>query len=275
VSLVVGTDLDRTLIFSASAAGRSVPSVPRPDEGLVCVEHYNGTPLSYMTARAHAWAREALETGLVVPVTTRTLDQYRRIALPGPATFAVCLNGARVLHRGEVLGEWSDQVARAVSGRSDPLEVVEAEIIRASTSGGDLAPWIKSIRNASGVFCYVVCHRDGQPDGWLEALRARMGRHGWVLSVQGRKVYAVPAPLTKESALAYVAELAGAPSWAAAGDSLLDAGMVLGGDEGRVPRGSELHVSGLAEGQHVRLTDGVGLAAGEEIACWISRLTRS
>lgn len=270
MSAIVGTDLDRTIIYSAGAAAPHGQNAFDPGP-VVCVEHYDGVPLSFMTARALDWLDRAMASERVVPVTTRTVEQYMRVQLPRVPEYAVCLNGARVLLRGVELVDWSAQVATKAAASSSPVPVVEAAIVDVSRQGQALAPWIKSVRNASGAFCYIVCHRAEHPVEWLEALHEIAEQHQWTMSMQGRKVYMVPAPLTKEAALAHVADRVGATTWAAAGDSLLDAGMIAGSVNGRVPRGSEL-ASGCALGRHVRLTDALGIRAGEEIAEWIWQL---
>ena len=78
--VLVASDLDRTLIYSAAAL-----ALPLPDERaprLLCVEVYESQPLSYMTETAAALLAELGELGdeaVFVPTTTRTRQQYRRI----------------------------------------------------------------------------------------------------------------------------------------------------------------------------------------------------
>ena len=89
---LAAADLDRTLIFSRAALGDAVNGPIR------CVEHHDGEPASWLTeAAAHDVAALA-DAGSLVPVTTRTQEQYARVALPGgPSRWAVCANGGIVV----------------------------------------------------------------------------------------------------------------------------------------------------------------------------------
>lgn len=60
MTAVVASDLDRTLIYSASAAGSLDPE-------LVCVELIDGRPQSFMTAGAHTVLAQVRSASVVVP----------------------------------------------------------------------------------------------------------------------------------------------------------------------------------------------------------------
>ena len=75
-----------------------------------------------------------------------------------------------------------------------PLAEVEAHL--RATAG----PFVRALRMASDLFAYAVVDRAALPDGWVDALAAWCAPRGWTVSLQGRKVYAVPRPLTKAAA---------------------------------------------------------------------------
>ncbi len=79
VSVLVASDLDRTLIYSRKAR-RLGPD----DVASVCAEIHDGKQASFMTARAAGELALLARTEVFVPVTTRILAQYRRVMLPGP-----------------------------------------------------------------------------------------------------------------------------------------------------------------------------------------------
>ena len=64
------------------------------------------------------------------------------------------------------------------------------------------------------------------PDAGLDELAAWCLERGWTTSLQGRKLYCVPAPISKEAAVAEVRRRSGAGLLVAAGDSRLDAGIL-------------------------------------------------
>lgn len=261
---MVASDLDRTLIWSAASARSSV-------EDAVNVEVYEGAPLSYVTRTAGVAIGRLLEAGRLVPVTTRTVAQYRRIALPGPAPrFAICANGGRLLVNGTDDPGFRAVVAGVLNTVAPLDEVAElferwCEAVPDSLGGGR-----PRRRDAEGLFCYAVFDTAVAPGPDVDALRQMLEARDWRLSLQGRKVYAVPRVLSKGSALAHLEEAFGLRVLLAAGDSALDADMLVGVGSGLVPFDSELHRTGwTAPG--ITLTRFSGIEAGEEIALGLYR----
>jgi hypothetical protein len=120
---------------------------------------------------------------------------------------------------------------------------------------------VRTVREADGFFVYLVAtERASIPD--LTALEGELAGAGWSVSVQGRKVYLVPAALTKEAALAEVMRRTGAGRLAAAGDSLLDLGMLAMADVAIRPAHGELHEQGIIS----PLVAGIAPAEPENVA---------
>jgi len=263
---VIAADLDRTLVYSSAALmlQHDSPAVRR----LLCVELYEGLPLSFVTETAAAGIEQLNEAGALVPVTTRTVEQYQRIALPGPAPkFALCANGGRLLRDGVEDLDFSAAVSARLAEAGAPLAEIRAELDRVSTSA-TARTYVKKVRDASGLFCYAVVEREQVPAGWLEELTGFALERAWHVSVQGRKVYLVPASLTKGAAAREVADILGAGSLLTAGDSLLDADLLESADEAIRPAHGELHEAGWSR-DHVAVTAATGVMAGEEIVRWM------
>jgi hydroxymethylpyrimidine pyrophosphatase-like HAD family hydrolase len=255
----VFSDLDRTLIYSVSARGADVTAPLR------CVEEYEGRPLSFLTERAAA-ALEAA-TAPVVPVTTRTVQQYRRVRLPGKRPpWAVCTNGGRVLVDGEEHVGWT----REVTGRLASAGAAHAEMLAVlreqAAAAGEKA--VLRVHEAEGVFGYAIVDRARLSASWLEDLSGRAAERAWRVSVQGRKLYCVPAALTKSAAATWIALQIGADRWVAAGDSLLDRDLLEAADAAVMPVHGELAQSGWTA-RHVAVAPGDGVAAGEWIVDWL------
>ena len=255
---LVASDLDRTLIYSAAALDLRMPDAEAPR--LLCVETYEGRPLSYLTETAADLLRRVRDRCVFVPATTRTCEQYRRLRLPGgPARYAVCANGGHLLVDGEPDPDWHARVRDRLSGCA-PLDEVSAHL-RAEASGGD---WVRKQRVADGLFAYLVVDRDRLPGTWVKELAGWAEPRGWTVSLQGRKIYAVPGPLTKSAAVAEVARRTGASPTYAAGDSLLDADLLVAADRAWFPGHGELAATGWSAG-HVTGLSERGVAAGERI----------
>ncbi len=253
---LLACDLDQTLIYSRSAF-RLAAAAPPPD--LLTVEYLDGEPLSYVTRRAAAGLRALARAATFVPVTTRTLEQYRRVRLGAPSAYAIAANGGHLLIGGVPDPEWGERVRARLAATGRPLDEVRAMADRLAAAGS----WVRTIRDADGFFVYLVATgREAIPD--LSDLATRLAGDGWTLSVQGRKVYLVPAQLTKEAALAEVIRRTGSTRLAAAGDSLLDRGMLAHADVAIRPSHGELHEQGhLLPG--MRVSARPGLLGGEEI----------
>ena len=256
--MLVALDLDQTVVFSRRSAGEAGPSV--------VVEELDGAPLSSMTTGAvEAYAALAARH-TVVPVTTRTVAQYSRIRLPVPARSAVCANGGVLVRDGRPDAGWARWVAGVVAA-SAPLADVEARLRAVEDQ-----PWVRLVRTAEDLFAYLVAHaRDQVPSGWLAALTAELAPLGWGVSVQGRKVYAVPAGLSKASAVERLAAELGTDVVLAAGDSLLDRPLlelaVATGGAAVRPAHGELHDLGWTGAAVTRAS---GARAGEELLLWLA-----
>ncbi|MFF1839674.1 HAD family hydrolase [Streptomyces sp. NPDC058231] len=255
---MVASDLDRTLIYSTAALQLAMPDADAPR--LLCVEMYGNKPLSYLTETAAALLDQLARTTVFVPTTTRSREQYQRISLPGPAPkFAICANGGHLLVDGVSDPDWQDRVARRLADECASLAEVRAHLV----STADPA-WLLKERVAEDLFAYLVVERSLLPADWVRELAEWAEPRGWTVSLQGRKIYAVPRPLTKSAAMHEVARRAGATLTLAAGDSLLDADLLLAADRAWRPGHGELADTDWSA-PHIDVLAERGVLAGEEI----------
>lgn len=265
---LLACDLDRTLIYSAAALGLSVPDEQAPR--LLCVEVYRQQPLSFMTQTAARTLAELASRAHLVPATTRTRQQYARVRLPGPPpSFAVCANGGHLMVDGESDPDWHARVRRRLAGDCAPLAEVRSRLLRGAHSD-----WLLKERTAEELFIYLVVDRERLPDAWLKEQSRWAESQGWTISRQGRKVYAVPKPLTKSAAVAEVARRTGAERTYAAGDSFLDTDLLLASDRAWRPGHGELADSDWTA-EHVTALTERGVAAGERILSELSEAAGS
>ncbi|MFF7632012.1 HAD family hydrolase [Kitasatospora sp. NPDC008050] len=280
-AVLVASDLDRTLIYSL----RSAELPPGSPVRLRLVERDGeGAPLSHLTERAAQLLAALAREAVVVPATTRTVEQYRRIRLPGPAAggggahwcppYAVCANGGRLLVAGEPDQDWAAVVAWRLAEHAAPLPEVAERLAAggagaggsgADGSGGAAGGWLLRQRVAEGLFVYALVDRERLPAAWLDELTAWCAERGWTVSLQGRKLYAVPRVLTKSAAVAEVVRRQGGRvTVLAAGDSLLDADLLLAADRAWRPGHGELAERGWT-GPRVTALEQRGALAGEQI----------
>ncbi|MEU4887409.1 MULTISPECIES: HAD family hydrolase [Streptomyces] len=256
--ILVASDLDRTLIYSAAALALDMADALAPR--LLCVEVYEHKPLSYLTETAAGLLEHLAREAVFVPSTTRTRAQYGRIRLPGPpAPYAVCANGGHLLVDGESDPGWQRRVRRTLDEGCAPLASVREHLLRSADP-----EWLLKERVAEDLFAYLVVDRALLPDAWVKDLADWADGQGWTVSLQGRKIYAVPKPLTKSAAVAEVARRTGASRVLTAGDSLLDADLLRAGDQAWRPGHGELADTGWTA-PHVTALAERGVAAGEAI----------
>jgi hypothetical protein len=261
--VVVATDLDRTLIYSMAAITATHPAGSIPP--LMCVEIYDGQPLSYLTVAAAEVLTTMRARAVLVPITTRTPAQYQRVELPGgPARYAIVSNGGHVVVDGAPDVRWRQAVERRIAGEGASLAEITAGLdVRA------VGDWVLNRKVADDLFCYLVVDLATLPPAFLDDWTAWCSARGWVVSMQGRKIYAIPRGLTKESALAEVVQRTGANHLLAAGDGALDAGFLLMADRAIRPPHGELAETGW-RAANVEISSAIGVLAGEEIVRWLA-----
>ena len=95
--ILFASDLDNTLIHSYK----------RADSADICVETKDSKCLSYMTPKAYTMLQK-LDGVCFVPITTRSLEQYRRIKLFDDKLprYALTSNGGLLLVNDEIDAEW-------------------------------------------------------------------------------------------------------------------------------------------------------------------------
>ena len=261
---LIASDLDRTLIYSASAL--QLPSVDEQSPNLVSVEIYEGKPLSFMTLAASRRLTEIACAATFIPITTRTMAQYRRVRFPGvqPA-FAITSNGGNILVGGVPDAGWHRSTAAAIDECGASLAEVRAELRMRSQDN-----WAIKRRVGDELFCYLVVDPLELPDDFIESWSSWCSERGWRVSVQGRKIYAIPSPLTKERAMLAVANRIGARRTLAAGDGALDSGFLAAADAGIRPPHGEL---AALNWQHPTVAIGPrpGVLAADDITSWFAR----
>jgi hydroxymethylpyrimidine pyrophosphatase-like HAD family hydrolase len=262
----VGFDLDRTMVYTTN----SMSLVDMDDTTFLRVaEVFEGKPFAYITSAAYSMLEIINENAFLVPVTTRTVSQYRRIRIPGmteanflPHTatqYAVTSNGGRILVNGEEDKDWTKHVEDNIVDTAAPLKQVN-ELLKTAEKHS----WLIKRRSAEDLFAYLVLDRAETPVSFLDDVEAQLDEWGWAVSMQGRKFYCVPKLLTKGTAFSEVVKRSGADYAMAAGDSLLDIPLLETADFAFRPRHGELQTTNYTA-ENLTVTDNQGIIGGEEI----------
>lgn len=262
----VGTDLDRTMLYSANSM--NIPPRIPSDLMLKLVELHNAKPLSYITDNAFANLETINKLTAFVPVTTRTEAQFKRIFVPGvindsssPQTqYAVTTNGAKILVNGVPDVQWNELMMSKFEHASIAsfAEVGEYLGLFANTVG------VERVRDAEGVFFTAIVKPELLPKTVLNKAVQWMAERNWKVSVQGKKIYFIPYFINKGDAFKEVASRVDADYTVTAGDSLLDISLFESSDIAFRPRHGELEDAEFSL-KNLTVTDASGIFAGEEI----------
>ncbi|WP_240418252.1 HAD family hydrolase [Paenibacillus periandrae] len=255
--MIFASDLDQTLIYSEASMGPL-----KPHEQTVPIELYEERYISFMTKRAIQLLTEVTASMQFIPVTTRTVVQYERIFVFKDTvrpTYAITSNGGTILVNGQADEHWKQTVTAAVARSSAPAAHIKQYWDRIATP-----EWVLTEKYADELFYSLVIVRDKIPQLELDDFRAVIAELGWNLSIQGRKIYLVPAALSKGAAMLHLKERLGAAHVIAAGDSLLDESLLLAADEAIAPRHGELFKH-YPKHPHITYTQLPGIYASEEL----------
>lgn len=261
--MIFASDLDQTLIYSK----RHIETLL--DDEKVVIEYKDGVPLSYMSRFSQSILKEISEKTTFIPVTTRIMEQYKRINLgvfKQTVPYAVLSNGGRILINGKDDKEWQTHIRKGLKDEClDLYEVLSYFKEHYSDS------WIKSIRIAEDFFIYCIVDPERVPVEKMIDFRKWLNRHNWTLSIQGRKIYFIPRVLQKCKALDYLSSKLGQNLFAGAGDSFLDLSFLKKVDYPVVPRHGELFYNYLESLNRysIKVTKETGIQASEELLIYI------
>lgn len=195
------SDLDGTLIFSAQ----------KKQAGDIVCEFKDGAEISCITP-----LQEKLLPlmSFIIPVTTRSVEQYKRIQFPKgfSSKYALTDNGGILLINGEIDPEWRDNSLKLAEKCERELSICRKALER------DIHRSFE-IRTVDGLFLFT---KSNNPQKTLEMLKkASKGRLECFST--GAKIYAVPPEICKGKAALRLAEkLSHNEKIVAAGDSLMD-----------------------------------------------------
>lgn len=232
--VLFATDLDNTLIHSLRSKR----------EGDVCVEWIDGGEWGYMSAAAVELLRRVHEVAEVIPVTTRSIAQYRRIQWPEglQPRCAVTTNGAVLLEDDAPRADWLADTEQIVSPVRARLEALTEEM---HATGAFLR-----CRMVDGMYAFVYCREREQ----AVAVAAEHGDLPGIRCVRSaKKVYFFPEGLDKGAAIARLRQLTTPAHLVSAGDSAIDVPMLLQADTAIAPAKAGLP---LPAGESLRLCTG-------------------
>ena len=199
------TDLDRTMIFSKCFY--------KDGEALIPIESKKVEVISYMTKEALRIVQE--QSSFIIPVTTRTLAEFKRVKPFQECDWAIVGNGSTILHKGVVLKEWTEHIEKITSPLAEEYDF--------------FINWMNSTfkdileRKATIVEKFVFAKiKEGEQETVKQKM-AELNHSNWQFVIQKRKIYLMPKAVSKEAAAKYVIQQIDEDNlFYFAGDGILD-----------------------------------------------------
>lgn len=216
---VLHIDLDNTLIYSY-----------KHDIGdnKINVEMYQGREISFVTKYTHENLKRLREQLLVVPTSTRSVEQYNRIDLKiGSIPYALVCNGGILLADGEKVDSWYQASRELIQESLPALDAARHFLERDRRRKFEL-------RFIEELFLFTKCE---EPAAVAEELKRSLHTDKADVFHNGEKVYVLPEKLSKGKAVERFREYIGAEQVFAAGDSEFDISMLRAADIGIAPLG--------------------------------------
>lgn len=223
--VLVACDLDNTLIHSYKHRGAED----------VCIEHIREKEQGFIHPEALEKLLLLKAKTQLVPVTTRSVEQYLRIRWEqaGAPEYAITTNGAILLKNGEIDEEWAEESRRI-------LERYKEELVQVLAALEEEGLYIRC-RNVDGMYVFAYC-REGV-DAGVQVEKYR-GVTSLTVIASGKKIYFLPNEFNKGSALQRWKKRFMPEYVIAAGDSEIDLPMLEEADLAYVKEGIFDRLSG-------------------------------
>ena len=184
--IVFASDLDNTLIFSYKKRQQC-------QKPAICVETKEGKELSYMTKKAYDTLQRVAEAITFVPITTRSVEQYQRIAFFGKKypQYALTTNGGILLYENKIEKNWFFQTKQMIKFSEGELEKAK-EIIKKDSAV------CFEIRKVDDIFVYT---KSTDPQKTAKRLSGQLNLERVFVDTNGEKIYVFPKILHKGLAI--------------------------------------------------------------------------
>lgn len=201
-------DLDNTIIYSYK---HEIGPKRR------CAEIYQGREISFLTEKTWQGLRLIAKLALVIPTTTRTLEQYKRVRLEiGELPYVLACNGGVLLRDGREDPEWYAVSRKLVEESRGEMEKA-LELLSGDDSVCFEIRWVKEL---------FVFTKSREPEKTAECLSNKLNPELVAVFQNGPKVYVMPRALHKGAAVKRLQEQLGSGRVIAAGDSIFDLPML-------------------------------------------------
>lgn len=212
------TDLDNTLIYSYK---RELSA------DKVIIENKDGKVLSFMTKNSYDKLKHLNQKIGFIPLTTRSLEQYRRILFEGELQpeYALVANGAILLKNGDIVTEWYNETLGEILEAEEELKKAVEQLKQDELIYYD-------VKKIDGAFIFTKSKDIEVSIGRLEKV---LNKDLIDIHTNGEKLYILPKKLNKGRALERLKRYLNLKLCVCAGDSEMDIPMLEEADMRIVP----------------------------------------
>lgn len=227
MKVIYATDLDRTLIFSK----RFLDEYNNNETEYSLVETFEGKEISYISNKVKDKLHELNNNGNVeiVPVTSRSIDEYNRINLPITPEYTILSCGGTILKNGEPIKEYEEYINSNIK---------RIEMMSLAMDLEDLKSVNRDSKFIDNKYVFTKTDNPEYFDLEIEALNYKYPN--FIIVRQKSKVYAIPSCFNKGIALRWLQNYLGINKIVASGDSELDLPMLVIADYAIIPKHGDL-----------------------------------
>lgn len=208
------TDLDNTIIYSYKH---------NIGNDKINVEIYEDREISYITKKTYDLLNIVKKEYMIIPTTTRTIEQYKRIELGiGDFKYALVCNGGVLLINGEIDKKWYENSLELIKDSKDELE--KAILILEKDSRRKI-----KTKFIEKLFVFTKCK---EAKDVIEFLKSQLNTKLVDILSNGEKIYIIPKNLSKGTAIRRLKEKLCPKNLIVAGDSEFDVSMLEEADYG-------------------------------------------
>lgn len=203
------SDLDNTLVYSYKH---------NIGEDRVLVETKEGKELSFMTSKTHMLLEKIKDEMHFIPLTTRSLEQYRRICFSEKwsVEYALVANGGILLHNNKIDDVWYEKSLELIQNAQKQLEL-GMEILKNDKN------IFFEMRKVDSLFVFTKSNDVVSTKNMLES---NLDLSLVKVINNGKKIYILPEKLNKGTAVQRIRKLIKPEMIFVAGDSEFDIPML-------------------------------------------------
>jgi len=252
VKPVFATDLDRTVIFSKRFLDQY-----KPTSKYHIAETKDGNVISYISDTVSENLAELSNSVDIVPVTSRSIEEYKRVNLGFTPKYAIVTSGGTILKDGKLLDSYEQYIK----------DKLDTELLKNVAMDINCMYFVS--RESKLVDGKYVFAKTDNPKECENEIIELMSKYSDVsFHIQGKKIYAIPNIFSKAVALRWLKHRNQYDKIVAMGDSELDINMLYIADYAVVPKHGELIERNIVQ-------DGIISEAGIDSAMKAIDITRT